>query len=69
MWTPQFQNPSNVPFQSTVGSIQPPLLDVNQPPIGGMYTLWSQPPITGGQIPNVTPPVATQNVNVGQPVW
>ena len=39
MWIHQVQNPSNVPFQSTVGSIQRPLVDVNQPPIGGQYTL------------------------------
>ena len=69
MWRPQNQNLSNVPFQSYVGPIQPPLVDVNQPLVGGQYTLWSQPPITGGKIPNVTPPMITQNVNMGQPIW
>ena len=46
MWTPQFQNPSNMPFQSTVGAVPRPLVDVNQPHVGGKYNIWSQPPIT-----------------------
>ena len=35
MWTFQVTNPPNIPFQSIVGLVQPPLVDVNQPPIGG----------------------------------
>ena len=30
MWTSQVQNPSNVPFQSIVESVKPPLVDENQ---------------------------------------
>ena len=69
MWTSQVQNPSNVPFKSTFTSVEPLLMDVNQPPTRGRYNLWIQPPIIGGQIYNVTPLVAIPNVNMGQPIW
>ena len=65
MWIPQVQNPSNVPLQSTSRQVQPLLVDVIQPPTGEKYNLWIQPPITGGQLPNVTTPVETPSVNMG----
>ena len=42
---------------------------MNQPPIGVQYNLWSQPPITRGQILNITPPMAILNINTGQQIW
>ena len=54
-WAPQTQNLPTVPTQPYVGHIHQPLVDINSPPVGGKYTLWSQAPIIGRKPPYVAP--------------
>ena len=59
LWAPQTQNLPTAPVQPYVGEIHQPLVDINSPPGGGQYTLWSQAPITGGKPHHVAPPLVT----------
>ena len=58
-WAPQPQNLPTAPVQPYVGQVLQPLVDINSPPLGVKYTLWSQEPIIGGKPLYVAPPLVT----------